>query len=392
MAKPTRLLIDGNNLVHRAHHAHWGLTDPKGKPTSAVYGVLSTLVRLEQIFTPDVVVVLFDTIAPVWRKALLPEYKQQRRERLLASSEEQQDQARQLREIEFPRVLRTLQRFAVPCVSVEGLEADDLIALITSENDGTYDDVIVSSDRDLWQLCKRYRTRVFDTHAEAMVYINKRGQLKHAQRGVIAASSRAFTLQRAFIGDVGDNIKGVHGIGEVRAAKIVDDAPLPNESTMQYLKRKETNLLALKAARDPNDSSKVNNEVYAIIKKNLQLISLGNPTWLNSIMLGLHTQGAIDEFIIQNDSRSYMRIIYNECQQQCEMLADERITHAAYLIQRTHKQRALTPCETIFRMWGFQWAFSPVMCEAMQSTFITWRNRAHATYKTKSIQLKRTKT
>ena len=63
----TLLLIDGNNLFHRAYHAIPPLTSKDGDVVNAVFGFSNMLLKAIDEVKPDYVACAFDTAAPTFR-------------------------------------------------------------------------------------------------------------------------------------------------------------------------------------------------------------------------------------------------------------------------------------------------------------------------------------
>ncbi|MEO8168181.1 MAG: PIN domain-containing protein [bacterium] len=67
---PERLfLLDGMALAYRAYFAFISrpLINSKGQNTSAIYGFVTSLMRILADEKPDHIAVVFDTKAPTWR-------------------------------------------------------------------------------------------------------------------------------------------------------------------------------------------------------------------------------------------------------------------------------------------------------------------------------------
>src|SRR5690606_25692695 len=73
--KKTLLLVDGSSYLYRAYHAMPDLRNAKGEPTSALYGVISMLRRLQQEHKADYAACIFDAKGKTFRDDLYPEYK-----------------------------------------------------------------------------------------------------------------------------------------------------------------------------------------------------------------------------------------------------------------------------------------------------------------------------
>ena len=72
------VLVDGSSYLYRAFHALPSLTNSKGKPTGAVYGVINMLRRLLKDYQPEQIAVVFDAKGKTFRDDLYAEYKANR--------------------------------------------------------------------------------------------------------------------------------------------------------------------------------------------------------------------------------------------------------------------------------------------------------------------------
>jgi DNA polymerase-1 len=142
-------LVDGSGYIFRAYHALPPLTRKSdGLPTNAVLGFCNMVWKLMRDardtdvgVTPTHFAVIFDYSSKTFRNDLYPEYKANR-------SAPPEDLIPQ-----FGLIRHATRAFSLPCVEMEGFEADDLIATYCrmAEEAGA-DATIISSDKDLMQL------------------------------------------------------------------------------------------------------------------------------------------------------------------------------------------------------------------------------------------------
>ncbi|WP_420435474.1 DNA polymerase I [Candidatus Poriferisodalis sp.] len=203
------LLLDGNSLTYRAFFAiPEDMATRSGQPTGAVFGFTSMLINLVRDHRPDAIAVCFDRPEPTFRHIAAPEYKAHRDETPATLI----DQLGLVRE-----VLESLSMTALDCA---GFEADDLLATLASEAEQRGDDVlIVSGDRDVYQLVRDPKVRV--------VY-NRRGVTDYALYDEAGITERTgvtpdlYVQYAALRGDPSDNLPGVPGVGEKTAAKLLN--------------------------------------------------------------------------------------------------------------------------------------------------------------------------
>jgi len=203
------MAVDGNSLLHRAHHAHEHSQqrDSAGRPVWALRGLVSSIGGAAARLTPDAVVIGFDCAGDARRKGEYPAYKAGRREKR-ADLVEQLEAA--------PELLRAA---GFPVVQHEGWEADDVLASATAlaRRDG-WRSTVVTSDRDSFALIDATTSvlRVITGGIDASPLLT--AARLPAACGVEAGQYRDYAAMR---GDVSDNLPGVLGVGAKTAAKLL---------------------------------------------------------------------------------------------------------------------------------------------------------------------------
>ena len=206
--RPRLLLLDGNSLTYRAF---FGLpTDmitASGQVTNAVFGFTSMLVTMLKDHRPTGLVVAFDRSEPTFRHEAEPKYKAQR------------ESAPEILRQQLGIVREVLAALGVPVIEIPGFEADDIIATVADRAvDGGFDVMIVTGDRDSYQLVR-------DPHVR--VLYNRRGVTDYAlydEAGIVektGVTPQQYPTYAALRGDPSDNLPGVPGVGEKTAAKLV---------------------------------------------------------------------------------------------------------------------------------------------------------------------------
>jgi DNA polymerase-1 len=140
-------LVDGSSYIFRAYHRLPPLTNPKGVPVGAVYGYTTMLWKLAKDLHdadgPTHLAVILDHSSQSFRNEIYDQYKANRPE----PPEDLRPQ--------FPLIRDATRAFSLPCIEMEGFEADDLIASYTEAAVAAgWDVTIVSSDKDLMQLIR----------------------------------------------------------------------------------------------------------------------------------------------------------------------------------------------------------------------------------------------
>ena len=206
----TVMLIDGNSLAYRAFFAlPTDMATASGQITNAVFGFTSMLINLWRDHDPDQIVVAFDRPEPTFRHTAVPTYK--------GTREAAPDILRQQMGI----VREVLEALAVPTVDAAGFEADDVIAtLATAGRDRGDDVIVVTGDRDTYQLVEDPQVKVL---------YNVRGVSDYKlydEAGILARTGVRpvdYVQYAALRGDSSDNLPGVPGVGEKTAAKLINE-------------------------------------------------------------------------------------------------------------------------------------------------------------------------
>ncbi|HWH32091.1 MAG TPA: DNA polymerase I [Egibacteraceae bacterium] len=207
-SRPVLALLDGHSLAYRAFFAlPDDLRTTTGQLTNAVYGFTSMLIKLLAEHRPDGIAVAFDRGRPAERMALLPDYK--------ANRAETPDEFRS----QLPLIDEVLHALAIPQVTREATEADDLIATYaTMASREGWDVLIVTGDRDVFQ--------IVDEHVK--VLYTRRGISDTVLMDAKAVQDKydvdpaRYPMLAALRGDPSDNIPGVPGVGEKTAAKLLN--------------------------------------------------------------------------------------------------------------------------------------------------------------------------
>ena len=145
MKKPLLVLLDGNNIIHRAFHAFAAskpLTVSKtGEVVSAVYIFTTMLLKIIKELKPTCYAIAFDTKAPTFRHQMFDQYKAHR-------PPTPKDLINQL-----GRVRQLVEAFHIPIYELDGYEADDVLGALSQQaSHQDIDTIIVTGDADAMQL------------------------------------------------------------------------------------------------------------------------------------------------------------------------------------------------------------------------------------------------
>ena len=211
---PRLFLVDGYALIYRAFFAMISrpLRTARGENTSAAWGVVNFLLRLQEKYRPDYLAWVLDA-GTSFREERYPEYKSTREkldEELQADFDRSVDRTRQL-----------LDAFRVATVEVPGYEADDVIGTLATQAAARgLDVVIVSGDKDFYQLIGPHVALLNPGRGgPAAVDETWVDEANAGERLGVPPVQVADFL--ALVGDASDNVPGVKGIGEKGAQKLL---------------------------------------------------------------------------------------------------------------------------------------------------------------------------
>jgi len=204
----TLLIVDSLNLAFRYKHS--GATD-------FAEDYLRTVNSLKKSYKASHVIIAGDQGSSSYRKALSPEYKQNRKDKFA----EQTDAERAAFELFFEDFTKTLEHIAentdYPVLRFPGVEADDIAAYIVNQKSKLpFDEIwLMSSDRD-WDLLVGEGVSRFSYVTRKEVTINN-------WNNHYDFSPEDYISIKCLMGDSGDNVLGVPGIGPKRAVALVSE-------------------------------------------------------------------------------------------------------------------------------------------------------------------------
>lgn len=212
--KKRLLVIDALNMYFRAY-----IVDPSlstnGQPIGGVKGFLKILQKLLREMEPDAVVVCWDGAGGSHRrKKIVKGYKEGRKPirlnrniRNMTENEEIENKVWQQ-----TRLVELLNNMPLIQLMLPEVEADDLISwTVQHPKYSDWQKVIVSSDKDFFQLC--------DDQTVVFRPIQKEVLNKNSIVDKYGIHPTNFALARAIAGDKSDNLEGVGGVGLPTVAK-----------------------------------------------------------------------------------------------------------------------------------------------------------------------------
>ncbi|MEJ2671676.1 MAG: DNA polymerase I [Deltaproteobacteria bacterium] len=204
MAQESRVLylIDISSYFYRAFHALPALSNSRGLPTNATYGVTNMLLKVIRERQPRHLALVFDAKGPTFRHKIYKEYKAHRPPMPEALA------------TQLPYIQKIINALHLPSLIYEGYEADDLIStLVRRAREQGYEVEIISGDKDLLPLV-----------AEGVDMWDPMKGVRYdpaAIREKYGLAPEELVEVRALAGDASDNIPGVPGIGEKTALKLI---------------------------------------------------------------------------------------------------------------------------------------------------------------------------
>ncbi len=200
------VLIDGNNLIFRSYYAtaYRGelLTNSKGLPTNAIYAYVQMLIKIIAEEKPTHIMVAFDK-GKTFRHESYDDYKGGRNE---TPSELKQ---------QIPYAKQITRAMGITVEELENYEADDIIGTYSKKIETEV--LLVSSDRDLLQLISPNVKMKLLKMKDFIYYDEKSFYEDYGIKPIEVIDLKAL------MGDSSDNIKGVTGIGEKTALKLIKE-------------------------------------------------------------------------------------------------------------------------------------------------------------------------
>ncbi|SFW41902.1 DNA polymerase I [Chitinophaga sancti] len=202
-------LLDAMALIYRAYYGL--IRNPRltsaGRNTNAQFGFTSTLIDLIKKENPTHMAVAFDTHAPTERHTTFVDYKANR-----------EDAPEDLLDA-IPDIKRIITGFNIPCVELDGYEADDVIGTLAWQAAAAgYTVYMVTPDKDYGQLVKEnvfiYKPPYMGSKEEIL------GPKEVCEKWQIKDVHQVIDIL-GLMGDAVDNIPGIPGVGEKTAMKLL---------------------------------------------------------------------------------------------------------------------------------------------------------------------------
>ena len=295
------LLIDGLNLFFR-NFAVLQMVNPKGVHIGGLGGFFRSLGALIRQIQPHQVYMVFDGAgSSMNRKNIIPEYKSGRENQKITNwgafdnVEEEHDS----KVDQMVRIIQYLKTLPVKTVSIDKVEADDIIAYLSHKalkqpGDKAF---IVSSDKDFLQLISD----------DVVVYrpMEKKFYTKDHFQKTYNMSPQNFIIYKTLMGDSSDKIKGVKGLGEKKLHKLFPELSERDVSWQDILdiceKKLTEHIIYARILNEVND-----------LEKNYKVMDLSNP------MMDENDKKYIDGFVESKDL-SYLPQVFTDLYNEDEL-------------------------------------------------------------------------
>jgi DNA polymerase-1 len=207
--RPRLLLLDGHSLAYRAFFALpvENFSTTTGQHTNAVYGFTSMLINVMRDEEPTHIAVAFDKSRQTFRLEEYPEYKAKRNK----TPDEFKSQ--------LPLIQEVLDALHIEHLELEGYEADDIIATLTTQAvDAGFEVLILTGDRDSLQLVSETSTVLYPMRGVSELA----RMTPTAVEAKYAVPPHRYPEIAALVGEDSDNLPGIPGVGPKTAAKWIN--------------------------------------------------------------------------------------------------------------------------------------------------------------------------
>ena len=255
------LIVDSLNTFIRSFAVIQHL-NKNASPIGGLTGFLRSLGYMIRVIRPHRCILVFDGQGGSTNKRYLyPEYKANRGVARITNWDHFDDQEQESESItnQIVRLIYYLKCLPVDILSIDKIEADDVIGYISQNV--TQDVIIASTDRDYLQLVND-RISVYSPIKKK--FYHKEDILKE-----YFVTPQNFLNQKVLLGDSGDNVPGIKGLGIKTLAKHFPELAEEKKYDLNYIidKAKSTKGLIFE---------KISNFDYQL-KINEKLMDLTNP-------------------------------------------------------------------------------------------------------------------
>ena len=202
----TLMIVDALNLAFRFKHS--GARD-------FAEDYLRTVESLAKSYHAQYIIIATDQGSSSYRKAIYPDYKQNRKDKYDKQTEAEKLEFELFFE-DFTKTIDVLQEH-YPVLRFLGVEADDIAAYIVNKKRKLSVDQIwlMSSDKD-WDLLIKPGVSRFS-------YVTRKETTWESWSDHYNFEPEQYVHVKCLMGDSGDNVPGIAGIGPKRAQQLVEE-------------------------------------------------------------------------------------------------------------------------------------------------------------------------
>ncbi|MCG3725312.1 DNA polymerase I [Vibrio cincinnatiensis] len=250
------ILIDGSSYLYRAFHAYPGTMSNGEIPTNAIYGVVNMVRAMMRQFASDRIAVIFDAKGKTFRDEMYDQYK--------ANRPPMPDDLR----CQIEPLHQIIRAMGLPLLSIEGVEADDVIGTLAHQASQAGMPVLISTgDKDMAQLVDEHITLI---NTMTNVVMDREGVIEK-----FGIPPELIIDYLALMGDKVDNIPGVPGVGDKTATALLQGIGGLNELYDNLDKIAELGFRGSKTMAKKLEENRANAQLsyqLATIKRDVELV------------------------------------------------------------------------------------------------------------------------
>ena len=293
------LIIDGLNLFTRHFVAH-PATGINGQHVGGIVGFLYTMIELIEKFKPEKIIIAWEGGGSKKRRDLYSDYKQKRKPaKLNRYYDDDLPDTLENRNHQISVLIKVISNIPVNQIYVPDCEADDVIGYISRYTFNDRRKLIVSSDRDFYQLLDKL-TIIYSPTWKKLVTANE-------VIDKFGISPENFCLAKTACGDPSDNINGVKGIGFKTLSK-----RFPELGSNKSISIKDLIETCEKMIDAGSKIKSIRNLVESkeLLERNWKLMYLDTSNLSGSQIIKINN--IIDEFEPDRDKLKIMKILISE--------------------------------------------------------------------------------
>jgi DNA polymerase-1 len=235
------LIVDGLNCFLRAFAIINAIHPSSGQHVGGMIGFLKSIGYAIKLNSPTKVIIVFDGVGGSNSKRnLFPAYKTNRNADRITNYKMFTDKEEESESItnQMERLIQYLQSLPVSLIVIDGIEADDVMGYLAQKYEGIAETkrvTIMSADQDFLQLVSN----------KVNVYSPTKKKIYNVTNFIeeYGVHPENYLIYKTFMGDKGDNVPKVKGLGEDKLFKIIP----------QLKESKQLDLQTLIESLDPDD-------------------------------------------------------------------------------------------------------------------------------------------